>query len=95
MSLSDEERNLLLLITQAGRPVAMSDFFDQSNSHPRPDIHAPDDDPVRLAWTNGQLALYGASVSLWEKELVRVVYPANGERPDLVEATDAGRDALT
>jgi hypothetical protein len=38
--------------------------------------------------------LYRASVSLWQKNLVRVVHPANGERADLVEATDEGHTAL-
>ncbi|MEU8683015.1 hypothetical protein [Streptomyces sp. NPDC048611] len=94
MDLSREERELLRLISQAPEPVAMSDFFDEVNTKPRPDIHAPDDDPVRVTWRDQQLALYGASLGLWERELVRVVHPANGQRPDLVEATDAGRALL-
>ncbi|MFF3547082.1 hypothetical protein ACFYXD_35255 [Streptomyces platensis] len=94
MDLSREEYELLRLISQAPEPVAMSSLFDDVNSNPKPDIHAPEDDLVRVAWMEGQLALYGASLGIWEKGLVRVVHPANGERPDLVEATDAGRAAL-
>jgi hypothetical protein len=94
MDLSREEHELLRLISQAPEPVVMSSLFDNINANPKPDIHAPDDDPVRVAWMEGQMALYGASLGIWEKELVRVVHPANGERPDLVEATEAGRAAL-
>jgi hypothetical protein len=94
MDLSREERELLSLISQAPEPVAMSDFFDDIGTKPRPEIDSSDEDPVRLAWYEEQMGLYGASVELWKKELVRVVHPANGERPDLVEATDAGRSLL-
>lgn len=94
MDLSRDERELLRLISQAPEPVAMFDLFPQISTAPRPELDSPDDDPVRVTWAEEQLALGRASVELWKRELVRVVHPANGERPDLVEATDAGRAAL-
>ncbi|OKK11911.1 hypothetical protein AMK16_32660 [Streptomyces sp. CB00455] len=68
----------------------MSTSFPALTQAVPPEVHAPEDDPVRVAWADEQFALYGASVSLWQKNLVRVVHRANGERPDLVEATDEG-----
>ncbi|WP_345601348.1 hypothetical protein [Streptomyces coacervatus] len=53
-----------------------------------------EDHPDWEALTERQLALYGASISLHDKGLVRVVSPANGARPDLVETTAEGRAAL-
>ncbi|MFC4463674.1 hypothetical protein ACFPH6_03520 [Streptomyces xiangluensis] len=41
-----------------------------------------------------QMAWYGVSVELWKKGLVRVVAPADGSRPDLVEPTGTGHAAL-
>ncbi|MGY3056770.1 hypothetical protein ACVWZD_001015 [Streptomyces sp. TE3672] len=40
------------------------------------------------------MGLYRASVTLWQSDLVHVVHPANGERPDLVELTEAVRAVL-
>ncbi|MCY0922844.1 MULTISPECIES: hypothetical protein [unclassified Streptomyces] len=94
MELNTHERGLLHAVSQAPAPTAMSTFFPALNQAVPPEVHAPEDDPVRVAWADEQFALYGASVSLWQKNLVRVVHPANGERPDLVEATDEGRTAL-
>ncbi|MCY0930914.1 hypothetical protein OTB20_32925 [Streptomyces sp. H27-H1] len=94
MELNTHERALLHAVSQSPAPAAMSTFFPDLTRTVPPEVHAPDDDPVRIAWTDEQFALYGASVSLWQKNLVRVVHPANGERPDLVEATDEGRTAL-
>ncbi|MGW7636124.1 hypothetical protein [Streptomyces decoyicus] len=94
MDLSRDERELLRLISQATEPVDMFDLFPQITTAPRPELGSPDDDPVRVTWTEEQLELCRASLELWQRELVRVVHPANGERPDLVEATDAGRAAL-
>ncbi|OEJ21860.1 hypothetical protein AR457_39905 [Streptomyces agglomeratus] len=91
--MSPDERELLRLIAEADKPVAMSDFFH--TIHPANfDSNVPEDDPARLVWTERQMGLYGASIALWEAELVRVVKPADGEHPDLVEATPAGRAAL-
>ncbi|MFB8401301.1 hypothetical protein [Streptomyces sp. NPDC055912] len=94
MKLTVHERGLLRAVSQAPAPTAMSTFFPALTQAVLPEVHAPEDDPVRVAWADEQGALYGASVSLWRKNLVRVVHPANGERPDLVEATDEGRTAL-
>ncbi|MEU5109669.1 hypothetical protein AB0H07_46805 [Streptomyces sp. NPDC021354] len=93
MTLSRDERHLLELITQATEPVAMSDFFHTIHP-PTFEASAPEGDPAREAWTKHQLSLYRASANLWEGGLVEVVHPANGERPDLVSVTEAGRNAL-
>ncbi|MFF8423110.1 hypothetical protein [Streptomyces sp. NPDC015680] len=95
MELNAHERGLLHAVAQSPAPAAMSGFFPALTQAVPPEIHAPTDDPVRLAWFDEQFALYRASVSLWQKNLVRVVHPANGEREDMVEATDEGRAALT
>ncbi|MET9483280.1 hypothetical protein [Streptomyces sp. NPDC006638] len=71
----------------------MSDFV-HSIHPPNFPVTAPEEDPDRLAWTGLQMGLYRASITLWENDLVQVVHPANGERPDLVEVTDSGRAAL-
>ncbi|MFI5867229.1 hypothetical protein [Streptomyces sp. NPDC051546] len=94
MELSVHERGLLHAVAQAPVPAAMSTFFPALSRALPPEVHAPEDDPVRLAWTEEQMALYGASVALWQKNLVRVIHPANGEWPDLVQVTDEGRTAL-
>ncbi|MBT2469560.1 hypothetical protein J7E97_17165 [Streptomyces sp. ISL-66] len=51
-------------------------------------------DPVWNAWAEEQIDLHRASAELWKNDLIRVVHPASGERPDLVEITDAGRVAI-
>lgn len=94
MTLNADERRLLELIAQASEPVAASDFFHEIHP-PTFDPGAPDDDPAREAWNEQQIGLFRASVTLWQGGLVRVVHPANGERPDLASVTDAGRAALT
>ncbi|MFI8944827.1 hypothetical protein [Streptomyces syringium] len=93
MSLSDDEHALLLRVAEAERPVAMSDFFH--------DIHPPDfpaeaaeDDVRREGWMQRQISLHTAQVRLHDLGLVRVADPANGARPDLVEATQEGRAAV-
>ncbi|WP_372412247.1 hypothetical protein [Streptomyces luteireticuli] len=93
MPLSDDEHALLLRVSKAERPVAMSDFIH--DIHP-PDfpVEAAEDDHRREAWVHKQFGLYRAVVRLHELGLVRVVHPANGERPDLVEATQEGRTTL-
>ncbi|MFF3343253.1 hypothetical protein [Streptomyces flavidovirens] len=93
MTLSEDHRELLRLINEAGKPVAMSDFFH--GIHP-PDVDRdlPEDHPVREAWREKQINLYGTALELEAGGLVTVVHPADGERPDLVEPTAAGRAAL-
>ncbi|MEU6925552.1 hypothetical protein [Streptomyces sp. NPDC046631] len=93
MTLNQDERELLRLIAATGKPVAMSDFF-HAMYPPNFDRNVPADDPDREAWVELQMGLYRASVTLWQSDLVRVVHPANGERPDLVELTEAGRAVL-
>lgn len=93
MTLSTDEHKLLTLIAQAGTPVVASSFFHQIHP-PTFDSSAPDNDPVREAWAEKQIGMYGAYLGLHEAGLLRIVHPANGERPDLVEPTDTGRAAL-
>ncbi|MEV6319197.1 hypothetical protein [Streptomyces sp. NPDC051776] len=91
MALSDDERDLLRLVAQAGKPVWMSDFFPVLNpAEPGMD----ENHPGHEAWTERQIAWYGVSLSLWKQDLVRVVVPANGSQGDLVEPTAPGRAAL-
>ncbi|MEU9120126.1 hypothetical protein AB0C96_09730 [Streptomyces sp. NPDC048506] len=80
------------MVEQSTNPLAMSDFFQAI--HPPTHGGLDSDHPDREAWAERQLALYGASITLRNKGLVRVVSPANGARPDLVEATAGGRAAL-
>lgn len=91
--LSNDERRLLELISQAKQPVAPSDFFHTIHP-PTFDASAPEDDPGREAWTELQLGLYGAMLRLHDLNLIRVVVPADGANPDLMEATAQGIAAL-
>jgi hypothetical protein len=91
--LSDDERRLLELISQSKEPVAPSSFFHTIHPPTFPSS-APEDDPAREAWTEKQLSLYGAMLRLHDLNLIRIVVPANGENPDLVEATTQGVGAL-
>ncbi|MFD5065441.1 hypothetical protein [Streptomyces sp. NPDC058394] len=93
MTLSSEELELLRMISETETPVAMSDFFHIIHP-PNFDKSVPEDDPDRAAWVELQMGLHRASITLWKNDLVHVVHPANGERPDLVEVTEAGRAAL-
>lgn len=92
MNLTDDEQALLRHIAEAPTPVVASSFF-HTIYPPSPDMG--DEGPEQEAWTQRQIGLYGAHLALHDKGLVRVVEPANGERPDLVEATAAGRSALS
>lgn len=93
MTLSADARSILQHVAQASGPVAMSDFFHTIHP-PAFDRNAPEDDPEREAWMEQQFALYGASIELHDAGMVEVVHPANGERPDLVTVTAAGRAVL-
>ncbi|GCE02196.1 hypothetical protein [Embleya hyalina] len=88
MDLSDDERALLREIAASPKPVAMSDFFHELSPPPGP-FPSEEGAPKQEAWTQRQIDWYGVSLSLWRTGCVRVVSPANGERPDLVEATGA------
>ncbi|MER7491284.1 hypothetical protein ABT033_01280 [Streptomyces pharetrae] len=93
MTLSADARSILEHVARASEPVAMSDFFHTIHP-PMFDNSVPEDDPEREAWRERQMSLYGAQIELHDAGLVEIVHPANGERPDLVTATEAGRAAL-
>lgn len=69
----------------------MSDYFVMLSPA---DPEAFEGHPSHTAWTERQIAWYGVSVQLAEKDLVYVVVPADGTHPDLVGVTDAGHAAL-
>lgn len=91
VTLSEDEQQLLDRIAQSPAPLAMSDYFVLLNPA-GPDV--VEGHPDHDAWVQRQLAWFGVSVQLAEKSLVYVVAPADGNRPDLVGVTDAGRAAL-
>jgi hypothetical protein len=91
--LSDDERRLLELISQSKEPVAPSRFFHTIHPPTFPSS-APEDDPEREAWTERQIGLYGAMLRLHDLGLIRIVAPADGANPDLMEATLEGQAAL-
>jgi hypothetical protein len=93
MTLNTDERRLLELVAQAKEPVAPSDFFHTIHP-PTFDSDAPEDDPKREAWTELQLGLYGAMLRLYDLNLIRIVVPADGANPDLMEVTTQGVGAL-
>ncbi|MFD7732169.1 hypothetical protein ACFV6F_17490 [Kitasatospora phosalacinea] len=93
MTLNPDAHELLRLIAESPEPVAASSFFHTIHPPNFPQS-APEDDPIREAWLEKQIGLYGEVLKLHEEALLRIVHPANGERPDLVEATDAGRAVL-
>lgn len=91
--LSDDERRLLELVAQAKEPVAPSSFFHTIHPPTFPSS-APDEDPKREAWAEQQIGLYGAMLRLYDLNLIRVVVPADGANPDLMEVTTQGLGAL-
>ncbi|MEU5273295.1 hypothetical protein [Streptomyces hygroscopicus] len=91
MVLSNDERDLLELVAQAGRPVWMSEYFPVLNPA---ETGMDENHPGHEAWSERQMACYGVSLSLWKRGLVRVVVPADGSRGDLVDPTGEGRAAL-
>lgn len=89
--MSSVERALLTLIANSPEPVVMSDFFHEL-SPPAPDMN--EHHPGHEEWLLSQIEWHRVSVQLWQQGLVRVVAPANGERGDMVEPTEAGIAAL-
>ena len=89
--ITDDERALLTLVSRSPEPVSMSDFFPELN--PAGDIR--EGHPGHEAWLERQLDWFKVTVSLHEKDLVEVVHPADGTRPDLVVVTAEGRRILT
>ncbi|MFC7794628.1 hypothetical protein [Streptomyces cinereoruber] len=93
MTLNADALELLRLVSQSPEPVAPSSYFHTIHP-PNFDASAAEDDPRREAWAEKQIGLYGEMLKLHEQGLVRIVHPANGERGDLMEVTEAGRAAL-
>ncbi|MEU9703017.1 hypothetical protein [Streptomyces sp. NPDC047981] len=93
MTLNADELKLLGMIARSPEPVAASSFFHTIHP-PNFERSAAEDDPRRVVWQEKQFGLYRAMIDLHDAELIRIVHPANGERPDLMEATQAGRAAL-
>ncbi|WP_086809977.1 MULTISPECIES: hypothetical protein [Streptomyces] len=91
MVLSTDERSLLTLITKCPEPVVMSDFFHEL-SPPAPGMN--EHHPGHEGWLRRQIEWHSVSVELWQRGLVRIAVPANGERGDMVEPTEVGRAAL-
>jgi hypothetical protein len=91
MALSTDERALLILIAKSSGPVVMSDFFHELSPPAR---GMNEHHPGHEDWILGQIEWHRVSVQLWQQGLVRVVVPANGERGDMVEPTEAGIVAL-
>lgn len=91
--LSDDERRLLELVAASKEPVAPSSFFHTIHPPTFPSS-APEDDPEREAWSERQIGLYGGMLRLHDLNLIRIVVPADGSHPDLMEATLEGRAAL-
>lgn len=88
MEITPDERELLRLLSQETEPVVVSSLFGAIN----PVVDGlPGDDPANEEAVLRQLQLYEASVGLHQKQLVRIVSPANGQRGDLVEVTETGR----
>ncbi|MEN8655452.1 hypothetical protein ABCR94_33970 [Streptomyces sp. 21So2-11] len=91
MALSTDERSLLTLITKSPEPVGDVRLFPRAES-PAPGMN--EHHPSHEEWLLRQIEWHSVSVELWQRDLVRVVVPANGERGDMVEPTEAGRAAL-
>ncbi|MFE6412578.1 hypothetical protein ACFVOR_37225 [Streptomyces sp. NPDC057837] len=91
--LSNDERRLLELVSQANEPVAPSSFFHTIHPPTFP-ASAPDDDPRREEWAERQIGLYGAMLRLHDLNLIRIVVPADGANPDLMEVTTQGLGVL-
>ncbi|MFD3471245.1 hypothetical protein ACFWWM_33805 [Streptomyces sp. NPDC058682] len=67
---------------------------DRLQEQPAPDVDAPDEDPVRAAWTEERLDLVQSLIALCDKGLADVAVPADGEHGDRFMITDAGRSFL-
>lgn len=89
--LTPDERELLAAVHVYAAPVAMS-VVARSIEPAGPDTW--EGGARHDEWTRRHFELTRASIRLWQRELVRVIHPANGYRPDLVEVTAQGRAAL-
>jgi hypothetical protein len=80
--LSEDERALLGHIHRAGRPVETSAFFTDMNTE------------TGERAVERQVELFGASVSLWQRALIRIVVPANGQEGNKMMLTGSGEASL-
>ncbi|MEU8894140.1 hypothetical protein [Streptomyces sp. NPDC048442] len=96
MNLSITEQTLLHAVGQSPGPVAMFSLFPGLSSAPPPQSDSPENDPVRVRWHEERFGLFEASVTLWQKGLVAVAHPANGEpRPRRSLSPGPRRSRLT
>ncbi|MEV0580916.1 hypothetical protein [Streptomyces sp. NPDC050392] len=94
MTLNDDERQLLALFAQQPAPVDAFSLYRTLNLPPA-GLSDGEGDPRHKAWTERQLELTKASLTLWQRALVRVAVPADGEHADQMEITAEGRTLLS
>ncbi|MFE5549221.1 hypothetical protein ACFQ71_36115 [Streptomyces sp. NPDC056534] len=94
MTLTSYETQVLNLLAASAKPIGTFEVADRLQSRPTPAIDAPDEDPVREAWTEERIDLVQSTISLCAKGLADVAVPADGENGDRFVATDAGRAFL-
>ncbi|MGW1766100.1 hypothetical protein ACWCQL_18745 [Streptomyces sp. NPDC002073] len=94
MALTGLETRMLRLLAEADAPVGTFDAADQLAVRPRPHIDAPDEDPVRVAWTEERIDLLHAVISLCHQGFADIAVPADGENGDRYTATAEGRAFL-
>ncbi|MGW6413475.1 hypothetical protein ACWF95_41700 [Streptomyces vinaceus] len=95
MTLSDYETQVLCLLAASTEPIGAFDVPDRLQKQPPPDVSAPDEDPVRAAWTEERLGLVESLIALCDKGLADVAMPAIGENGDRFVVTEAGRAFLS
>ncbi|MER7826997.1 hypothetical protein [Streptomyces sp. NPDC096097] len=91
MTLTGYETQVLHLLAGSTEPIGTFDVPDRLQRQPVPDIDAPDEDPVRAAWTEERLGLVESLIALCDKGLADVAVRADGENGDRFVVTEAGR----
>ncbi|MEU8843446.1 hypothetical protein AB0D97_30715 [Streptomyces roseus] len=94
MTLTDYQTQVLNLLAASAEPIGTFEVADRLQSRPAPDINAPDEDPVREAWTEERIDLVQSTIALCAKGLADVAVRSDGENGDRFVATDAGRAFL-
>ncbi|MFB7982999.1 hypothetical protein [Streptomyces vinaceus] len=94
MTLTSYEVQVLHLLAASAEPIGTFEVPDRLQKQPAPDLDAPDEDPVRAAWTEERLGLVQSLIGLCDKGLADVAVPADGEHGDRFMVTDAGRSFL-
>ncbi|MGW2586360.1 hypothetical protein ACWCYZ_34485 [Streptomyces virginiae] len=94
MTLTSYETQVLRLLAASAEPVGTFEVADRLQSRPAPDIDAPDEDPVRAAWTEERIDLVQSTIALCAKGLADAAVRADGDTGDRFVATDAGRAYL-